>query len=173
MNGGRMKSPFLDGILVSEISGDDRPPSLGEIGLNHFAPYLINLVSARWTAKLAEQLKSHNMTTAQMRALAVLSINSGQTINDLAALTISEQSTMSRTLDVLEEQGFIERRARPEDMRVRKITITDAGRAAFAAIWPMMFQSYEAMFKGIDSAEYFAFLSTLQKILRNMRDDEF
>ena len=36
-----------------------------------------------------------------------------------------------------------------------------------------MFQSYEAMFKDIDAAEYFAFLSTLQKILRNMRDSEF
>jgi MarR family transcriptional regulator, transcriptional regulator for hemolysin len=165
-----MKSPFLDGILVSQIAGDDQVPSLGEIGLNHFAPYLINRASARWIAKLAEQLKAFNMTTAQMRTLAVLSINSGQTINDLAALTISEQSTMSRTLDALEDQGFIERRARPEDMRVRKITITDAGRAAFDACWPVMFQSYEAMFKDVDSAEYFAFLSTLQKILRNMRE---
>lgn len=168
-----MKSPFLDGVLVSQIAGEDQVPSLGEIGLNHFAPYLINRVSARWVGKLGEQLKPFNMTTAQMRALAVLSISSGQTINDLAALTISEQSTMSRTLDALEEQGFIERRARPEDMRVRKITITDAGRAAFEAFWPVMFQSYEAMFKDIDAAEYFAFLSTLQKILRNMRDSEF
>lgn len=168
-----MKSPFLDGILVSELASDDQVPSLGEIGLNHFAPYLINRVSARWNARLAEQLKVFNMTTAQMRALAVLSISSGQTINDLAALTISEQSTMSRTLDALEEQGYIERRARPEDMRVRKITITDAGRAAFEAFWPTMFQSYETMFKDVDSAEYFAFLSTLQKILRNMREGEF
>jgi MarR family transcriptional regulator, transcriptional regulator for hemolysin len=168
-----MKSPFLDGILASELAGDDRVPSLGEIGLNHFAPYLVNRVSARWNTKLAEQLKAFNMTTAQMRALAVLSISSGQTINDLAALTISEQSTMSRTLDALEEQGYIERRARPEDMRVRKITITDAGRAAFEAFWPAMFQSYEAMFKDVGSAEYFAFLSTLQKILRNIREGEF
>jgi DNA-binding MarR family transcriptional regulator len=173
MIGGRMKSPFLDGILVSQISGDDQAPSLGEIGLNHFAPYLINCVSARWIAKLTDQLKAFNMTTAQMRTLAVLSINSGQTINDLAALTISEQSTMSRTLDTLEDQGFIERRAGPEDMRVRKITITDAGRAAFDAFWPTMFQSYEAMFKDVDAAEYFAFLSTLQKLLRNIREGEF
>jgi DNA-binding MarR family transcriptional regulator len=168
-----MKSPFLDGILVSEIASDDQVPSLGEIGLNHFAPYLINRVSARWNSKLAEHLKTFNLTTAQMRALAVLSINSGQTINDLAALTISEQSTMSRTLDALEELGYIERRARPEDMRVRKITITDAGRAAFEAFWPIMFQSYQAMFKDVEATEYFAFLSTLQKILRNMREGEF
>ena len=43
---------------------------------------------------------------------------------------MTEQSTMSRTLDVLEEQGLIATPTPPEDMRVRDVSITEEGRAA-------------------------------------------
>ena len=103
-------------------------PSLGEIGLNEFAPYLINSVSLSWNAHLANALKSHEMTTTKMRALAILSISSPVTINELSLYSLTEQSTMSRTLDSMEEQGFIQRRPRPEDLRVRDVEITPQGR---------------------------------------------
>ena len=45
---------------------------------------------------------------------------------------------MSRTLDALEEQGLVVRQRRPEDMRVRDVDITQAGRDAFARVWPTM-----------------------------------
>src|SRR4051812_836139 len=109
---------FLDGLLAAGPEAG-AIPTLGEIGLNHFAPYLMNRITARWNATLAEALRAYDLTTAMMRALAVLSINSGLTTNDLAVLTVSEQSTMSRTLDAMEEQALIQRRQREGDMRVR------------------------------------------------------
>ena len=39
-------------------------PTMGEIGLNHFAPYLMNRIISRWNANLAEELKQMEMTTA-------------------------------------------------------------------------------------------------------------
>ena len=99
-------------------------PSLGQIGLQQFAPYLINSVSLSWTTRLAAALKAYDMTTTKMRALAVLSITSPVTINELSLYSLTEQSTMSRTLDALEEQGFVLRKARPEDLRVREVDIT-------------------------------------------------
>ena len=87
-------------------------PTLGEIGLDQFAPYLINRISLSWTNHLADALKAHEMTTTKMRALAVLSISSPVTINELSLYALTEQSTMSRTLDALEEQGYIRRRPR-------------------------------------------------------------
>jgi MarR family transcriptional regulator for hemolysin len=79
-------------------------PSVGEIGLHQFAPYLINRISLNWTTHLADALKAHDMTTAKMRALAILSISSPVTINELSLYALTEQSTMTRTLDSLEEQ---------------------------------------------------------------------
>ena len=144
-------------------------PSLAEIGLNHFVPYLLNRIAATWNADMAGELRTFDLTTPQMRTLAVLGINSGLTINELSTLAVTEQSTMSRTLDTLEARGFVSRRPRPSDLRVREVEITPAGREAFDAFWPVMFQHYEQMFRGIGEDEFSQFVATLQKVLRNTR----
>jgi DNA-binding MarR family transcriptional regulator len=151
---------------------DRRMPSLGEMGLNHFAPYIMNRVMARWNANLSEELRSRDITTAKMRALAVLSVSSSLTINELSVLGVTEQSTMSRTVDSLEEQGLISRTPRPDDLRVRDVAITEEGRAVFNEIWPVMFDGLRQMFRDIDDNEYRAFLNTLHKILRNVRKND-
>ena len=45
----------------------DAIPSIGEVGLNHFAPYLLNRISARWNADMQEALKAFDLTTAAGR----------------------------------------------------------------------------------------------------------
>ena len=160
---------FLRGVLHREADGETSMPSLAEIGLNHFVPYLLNRIAATWNADMAGELRTFDLTTPQMRTLAVLGINSGLTINELSTLAVTEQSTMSRTLDTLEARGFVSRRSRPSDLRVREVEITAAGREAFDAFWPVMFQHYEQMFRGIGEDEFSQFVATLQKVLRNNR----
>lgn len=160
---------FLQGVLHREAASDTSLPSLAEIGLNYFVPYLMNRIAATWNADLAAELKVFDLTTPQMRVLAVLSINSGLTINELSVLTVTEQSTMSRTLDVLEERGFVRRRPRSHDMRVREVDVTEEGRSAFARFWPVMFGHYERMFRDVGEQEFSQFVSTLHKVLRNIR----
>jgi DNA-binding MarR family transcriptional regulator len=143
-------------------------PTMGEIGLQQFVPYLLNRISARWNANMQEGLKSFDMTTTKMRVLAVLSVSSAMTINELSVYAVTEQSTMSRTLDAMEEQGLIRRQARAGDMRVREIHITEEGRTLFGHIWPTMYAMYRDMFDGVDEAEFRALTWTLQKILRNI-----
>jgi MarR family transcriptional regulator, transcriptional regulator for hemolysin len=159
----------FDDPLRLRASAAGPRPSLGEIGLNQFAPYLINSVSLTWNTHLADALKSHEMTTTKMRALAVLSISSPVTINELSLYALTEQSTMSRTLDSLEEQGFILRRPRAEDLRVRDVEITPQGREAFAKVWPTMYDVLLKMFDGVDNEEYKAFTATLHKMIHNIR----
>ncbi len=161
-------SPFEDPFWLHGGSLSLRP-TLGQIGLQQFAPYLINRISLSWVTQLASALKAHDMTTTQMRALAVLSISSPVTINELSQFALTEQSTMSRTLDALEEQAFIVRKPRPEDLRVRDVEITQAGRDAFAKVWPMMYDLLLKMFEGIDNEEYKAFTATMHKMMLNIR----
>ncbi|WP_421693719.1 MarR family winged helix-turn-helix transcriptional regulator [Aestuariivirga sp.] len=160
---------FLRGVLHRDADGETSLPSLAEIGLNHFVPYLLNRIAASWNADLAGDLRRFDLTTPQMRALAVLGINSGLTINELSALTVTEQSTMSRTLDTLESRGLLRRRPRASDLRVREVEITAAGREAFDAFWPVMFSRYQQMFRDIGEDEFSQLTATLQKILRNIR----
>lgn len=161
---------FLRGVLHREAASDTSMPSLAEIGLNAFVPYLLNRIAANWNAKLASDLREHDLTTPQMRVLAVLSLNSGLTINELSVLTVTEQSTMSRTLDALETRGLVRRKPRANDMRVREVEVTAAGRSAFDNFWPVMFDRYSQMFRDIGEEEFAQVVATLHKVLRNIRN---
>lgn len=160
------------GDAVRGRNGGNAIPTLGEIGLNQFAPYLLNRVASGWNGDLQEQLKSHDLNTVKMRTLAVLAITSGLTINELSIYTVTEQSTMSRTLDAMEEQGLIRRQTREGDLRVREVHPTEAGREAFQQFWPTMYDRFSKLFRGIDEEEYQAFIVTLHKLVRNQQDPD-
>ncbi|MHA6345286.1 MarR family winged helix-turn-helix transcriptional regulator [Roseivivax sp. CAU 1761] len=161
---------------MSEQGGEDAIEragrSLGEMGLWQFAPYLMNRIMGRYNAELQTALRAHDLTTAKARTLAVLAVVPGLTINELSVYAVTEQSTMSRTLDALEKAGLVSRTARPDDARVREIALTDRGRAEFERLWPLMQARHDEMFAGIDDAEHAAFVTTLQKVLRNIRRHE-
>lgn len=147
-------------------------PSLGEIGLNEFAPYLMNRIMARWNGTVADELKAFDLTTASFRILAILSVMPVLTINELTIYAVSEQSTMSRTIDAMESQGLVRRTPRQDDMRVRDVTITEAGRAALERAWPVVYDQFETLVSGVSDDEFRAFVATLHKLLRNVRRHE-
>lgn len=147
-------------------------PRLGEIGLANYAPYLMNRIMGRYNAALREQMAKLGLTTAKMRALAVLTVIDGTLIRELAVYAVVEQSTLSRALDQLAADGMVRREADTADSRATRVYITDAGRAAFDAIWPHMAESYARMFRGIPEGERRAFVGTLQKMLGNIRKHE-
>ena len=146
--------------------------TLGEIGLENFAPYLMNRIAGRYNNDLREEMVKHGLTPPQMRALAVLSIRDGILIGDLAVLTVTEQSTLSRALDTLERSGKIKRKTDLEDSRGVRIHMTKLGKLAFVALWPTMAASHERLFSGIEADEQRLFVETLQKILSNIRKHE-
>jgi MarR family transcriptional regulator for hemolysin len=154
------------------VSATGGTPSLGEIGLNQFVPYLMNRIMARWNGTIADELKDHELTTANLRVLAVLSVMPALTINDLTVYAVSEQSTTSRTVDAMEAQGWVRRTPRPEDMRVRDVTITEAGRSVLQRAWPVLYDNFENLMNGVGDDELRGFVATLHKMLRNIRQHE-
>ncbi|MFK5977486.1 MAG: MarR family winged helix-turn-helix transcriptional regulator [Rhizobiaceae bacterium] len=147
-------------------------PSLGEIGLSRFEPYLMNRIMGRWNANLQERMSTRGLTVVKMRTLAVLSVIPELTVSQLSVYSVIEQSTLSRSLDAMVEQGFINREPGKNDGRVREIVITTKGREAFEAFWPDMYENYNNLFLGVEEAERDAFLKTLNKLLENIRKNE-
>ena len=123
----------------------------------------------RYNAEVLTDLKPQNLTTVKARTLAVVAVVPGLTINELSVYTVTEQSTMSRTLEALEKSGFVRRQETDGDGRVRKVYLTDLGREEFDRAWPVMHAHYEKMFTGIDAQELAAFVGTLHRILGNIR----
>lgn len=161
--------------MNERLTTDVKPDGLrlGEIGLQQFAPYLMNRIMGRYNASLRSDLAKLGLTTPQMRSLAILSVVGGIQISKLAVYAVVEQSTLSRALDALESEGLVRREPDPDDSRVSRVWITEEGRAAFETLWPTMRGNYKRMFAGISDDEQAAFVATLQKILANIRKHEF
>lgn len=143
--------------------------TLGLIGLDNFATYLMNRIMARYNGRLRDKIASLGLTTPKMRALAVLTVIDAPLIGELSVYSIIENSTLSRALDSLEQGGLVRRSSDPDDSRATRVSITEAGRDAFDTVWPKMLETYESMFQGIDQAEQHAFIGTLRKMLKNVR----
>lgn len=144
-------------------------PTLADLGLQNYAPYLMNRIMGRYNASLREEMADLGLTTPKMRALAVLTVTDSPLIGELAVLTVVEQSTLSRALDQLQAEGLITRSTDPADSRATRVAITPEGRAAFASLWPHMLEAEGRMFRGILPEEKRAFVATLQKMLTNIR----
>ena len=144
-------------------------PEFSDIGLEGYAPYLMNRIMGRYNANLRAEMAALGLSTAKMRALAILSVRDGLQIGDLGVYAVVEQSTLSRALDALCADGMVRREADPDDQRAARIFLTDQGQAAFDRLWPHMIAGYDAMFAGIPAAERRAFVATLRKMLGNIR----
>ncbi len=156
---------------MSKAAADTRP--LGEMGLENFAPYLMNRIMGRYNAALQDEMVALGLTTPQMRSLAVLSVIDGILIRELAVYAVVQQSTLSRALDALAKDGLIRRETDADDSRATRVFLTGAGREAYERLWPQMSDAADAMFKGIDAAQKRAFVATLQTMLRNIRKHDF
>ena len=146
---------------------------LGEMGLENFAPYLMNRIMGRYNAALQTEMASLGLTTPQMRSLAVLSVIDGILIRELAVYAVVQQSTLSRALDALARDGLIRRETDADDSRATRVFLTDSGREAYERLWPHMSGAYDAMFKGIGKDEQDAFVATLKTVLHNIRKHDF
>ena len=148
-------------------------PRLGEIGLENFAPYLMNRIMGRYNAALRNEMSKLGLTTPQMRSLAVLSVRDGILIGELAVYAVVQPSTLSRALETLNDKGLVRSEVDDRDSRATRMFITNHGRAAYDQLWPHISKAYEAMFKGIDEVEKHAFVGTLQTVLGNIRKHDF
>jgi DNA-binding MarR family transcriptional regulator len=143
------------------------------MGLENFAPYLMNRIIGRYNAALSSEMTKIGLTTPQIRSMAVLSLIDGILICELAVYANVQQSTLTRALEALDKTGLIRRVQDENESRATRLFITDAGREVYERLWPHMSKASDAMFKGINDTERRAFVASLQTILRNIRKHDF
>lgn len=148
---------------------NDEEKALDVVGLENFAPYLMNRVLGRYKATLRATMQSEWQSTPKIRALALLHVYPGLQMMELAEKAATEPSTLSRALVSLEEEGLIRRKRSMRDKRAFELFLTDAGARIFARLWPQMEQSGAKLFDGIRPEQRQEFVRTLQQMLDNIR----
>lgn len=72
---------------------------------------------------------------------------------------------VSRLVDSLEARGLVERRPSRRDRRVKRVGLTEAGRAAMPRLTRVALDYLEQVFAGVSAEEYDAFLRCLDHII--------
>jgi DNA-binding MarR family transcriptional regulator len=87
------------------------------------------------------------------------------TMGELSELATIDRTTLTRTIDRMQDAGWLSRLADETDMRITRLALTAAGRRMFDRIWPEVQQLNALALDGLTRVE----IETLRKILARMR----
>ena len=129
----------------------------------HVFFWLTQVIGAR-DRELAQGLKDSGLRVPEWRALAALYSRKYSTMSELAELATIDRTTLTRTVDRMQDAGWVERLADEEDMRVTRLALTATGKRMFERIWPEVQRLNDLALAGLSNAQ----IESLKKILGQM-----
>ena len=138
-------------------SSDSRRPDLAAM----LAPLIREMVAAEEPV-----LEAHGLTMWGYVVLSALDRSSMRTQAALAASIGADKTRIIRTLDDLQDDGYIERRPDPDDRRVRLLAITEAGRRVKDAVQNEIQRGEERWLGELTAEERRIFLRVLERLTR-------
>ncbi|HOB95286.1 MAG TPA: MarR family transcriptional regulator [Aquabacterium sp.] len=97
-------------------------------------PYLLARASHAIWRGFEPRLRAAGLNSLEWRVLATLSDSPPLAVGELAREVLAQQPTVTKTLDRLAAQGWIERQADASDARRARIALTAAGAAHVAPL---------------------------------------
>jgi len=111
-------------------------------------------------------LEAHGLTMWGYVVLSALDRSSMRTQAALAAAIGADKTRIIRTLDDLQDDGYIERKPDPDDRRVRLLAITEAGRRVKDAVQGEIQRGEERWLGELSADERRTFLRVLERLTR-------
>jgi len=137
-----------------------------------FLPYLVNRATTFINARLQKAvLDPRGLTLTHWRVLAFLTTVEGLTMGALADATMTEQSTLSRSLRVLEGSGYVQRRPCPDDSRAVQVHLTAEGREQFDLMLEEVLLLESQLLEGVSATEIDAVRQVLLRMIANCPDE--
>lgn len=156
----------------TETSGRHEPsrePVTGaELLLDTIIPYQINRLCHRMNKLLEKDLRTHDLSMASWRIMAVLDHNASTTVNELARYAMMEQSTLSRTLQRMEADGLLQSQKSPADARVRSITLTSKGLEQYNTVRSLTMKHVDRALHGLSRAERYQLMAIVTRMRTNV-----
>lgn len=114
----------------------------------------IVMAGRRWRSLIDEHLRGRGHSASRMEAMASIAYSPAATTQIQVAKRIGiEGPTLTRTLDMLEADGLVERLADPNDRRNKHMRLTKAGHEALAEMFSITQQLRGRLLEGISGAE--------------------
>jgi DNA-binding MarR family transcriptional regulator len=146
-----------------------KPPA--KLDLGDYLPYLVNRVGTIIAEQFgADALARHGLSIAEWRVLAVLASNGGQRQIDLADLTSTEASTLSRLVSRLIRMALVTRTRSASSNREVVVKLSAKGQALVARLIPIARDYEAAAISGITASELAALKRCLRRMYGNMKN---
>ncbi|MCR4264921.1 MarR family winged helix-turn-helix transcriptional regulator [Nitratireductor sp. ZSWI3] len=117
---------------------------------------------------LAERLLAHGLYAGQDKIMLALAVENGQTPSQLAALLGVRPPTVTKTINRLTSQGFLEKRFSEDDGRRAFIFLTNNGEQAIRSIEKSVRKTEKQALRGFDKKEHKALTRLLSKVEANL-----
>ncbi len=118
--------------------------------------------------KLEEKLVKYELVKGQAHLLLLIRDNDGCTQKELANFIGVKYSSMSERLNKLERNGYIVRTADENNLKYKRIFITQSGKTAVIQCRKIIKELDEQMYKGMTKKDKAQFEEYLQKIIKNL-----
>lgn len=117
---------------------------------------------------LAARLLEHGFYAGQDQIMIALDREDGQTPGQLSTRIGVRPPTITKTINRLQVQGFLEKRASDTDARQAHIFLTEAGRSAIVDIEKSVRKTEKSAFKSLDKKDQKVLAKLLSRIEANL-----
>lgn len=133
--------------------------------------FWLTQVTAARDVQLAAALKDFGVRVPEWRALAALYARRRCTMSELADLAAIDRTTLTRTVDRMQDAGWLARLADGADMRVTRLALTAAGEKLFARILPIVERLNQAALAGLSPATVDRLRAALAQMKTNLDEE--
>ena len=135
----------------------------------HVFFWLTQVIGAR-DRRLNLELKGFGLRVPEWRALAALYSRRRCTMSELAELASIDRTTLTRTVDRMQDAGWLARLSDGQDMRVTRLALTPAGERLFARVWPTVERLNDAALAGVPAPMVERLRAMLAQMKTNLED---
>ncbi len=126
--------------------------------------FLIRDVYRLLAKRFEHNARELELTLPHCKVLAHLSRNQGISQARLAELTETDPMTLVRTLDRMQQDGWIERRPDPEDRRAHRLYLCDVANPVVERIWKIAALTRSEMLAALNQTEREQLIGLLERI---------
>lgn len=133
---------------------------------------LINGLSKLFNDRMRQKTEALGMADGWRRMLFHLSHNESLTQLELARKTHLSTPAVSVTLQKMEAEGLVTRRADPNDQRAIRVHLTEAGHEAHRKVVAAIRETEAEMLVGISEEEFDALRPVMIKMYHNLAEEK-
>lgn len=134
--------------------------------------FLVHEIARLMRKNFDKRAKDLGLTQVQWRAIAYLSKNEGMKQVELAEMLEIQPISLARLIDRLAANGWVERRADPNDRRAQQLYLTPAAKPLLEQITSIAAETREYALQGLSKSEYKALIDALILIKANLLDND-